>query len=242
MLYKNYCLSHIYSSNRKIYRGFFRAFFILFIFLSFTVPCLLRADTSLLVILEQSNYTNEQIENIRQIFDDAGAKGIPPNFILPRLEEGIAKKVPFKRLINVLVKEIECLVQARELLASVDPDLVLLEESSIWLRTGILVSKGIPTTVIRAIAYASLSRWGDYRDATVLYLSLTQWGLTDDEALIVVESVLQSAINGQDFIGLMNVFTRGRSLHISPEEIIIRIKEVIDEIDTIEALEEKILY
>jgi hypothetical protein len=75
-----------------------------------------------------------------------------------------------------------------------------------------------------------------------LYLSLTQWGLTDDEALTIVELVLESAIPGQDFAGLINIFTRGRSLYISPEEIITRMKEVIDVIDTVETLEEKILY
>lgn len=242
MVCKKHYPSHTNSRKRKIHNGFLPVFSILVIFLIFTVLLPVRADQALLSILEQSNYSDEQKGNIRKLFEEAEGKGIPSALILPRLEEGIAKKVPFNRLLKVLVKEIESLIKAHELLISVDPEMDLLKSSSIWLRTGILFSKSIPSDVIRSIALASISRWGDYRDATVLYLSLTQWGLTDKEALIVVESVLKSAIPGQDFIGLINIFTRGRSLYISPEEIIIRIKEVIDEIDTIEALEEKILY
>ena len=226
----------------KIHSGFHSITFILFIFIFFIVLSPIWPDTFLLSILEQSEYTDKQKGDIRELFQEAEAKGIPSELILPRLEEGIAKKVRFKRLITVLTKEIDYLIQAREILLSVDPDLILLEESTIWLRAGILFAKHVPSGTVRAIAYASKTRWGDYRDATVLYLSLTQWGLKDDEALFVVESVLKSAIPGPDFIGLISIFTRGRSLYISPEEIITRIKEVIGEIDTIEALEEKILY
>ncbi|MBN2534876.1 MAG: hypothetical protein JXB88_18490 [Spirochaetales bacterium] len=229
---KRYYLSHTNSGKRKILK------LVLFFFVLIPV----MADPALLSILEKSSYTDEQKENICEIFKEAEVKEIPSSLILPRLEEGISKQVPYNRLKDVLVNEIDCLVQARELLIAVDTDIILLKESSIWLRTGILLAKHIPAKTIRAIACASISRWEDYRDATVLYLSLIQWGLTDDKALMAVEFVLQSSITGQDFIGIINIFTRGRSLHISPEEILIRMKEVIDDIDTIETLEEKILY
>lgn len=239
MICKKFNVSHTHSTIRKINKGFL-CVFIICISLFYIFP--VWADTSLLSVLEQSSYTDKQKEIIRLVFEEAEAQGIPSELILPRLEEGIAKKVPVNRLIKVLTKEIECLVQAHDLLLSVDPDLVLSETPSIWLRTGILFSKHIPAETVRAIAGACMSRWEDYRDATVLYLSLTQWGLKSSEALMIVDSVLKSAIPGPDFIGIITIFIRGRSMNISPEEIITRMKEVINDIDSIETLEEKILY
>ena len=230
------------SINKNIRRGIVSSFFTICLFLFIYVTPQARADISYVSILKQSHYTTEQQDSLLSLFIKAEEDDIPSPLLLPRLEEGIAKKVSYERLIKVISQEIISLKQARKLLESLDPTLSLVNEPSIWLRTGILFSKGIPDEIIYVIASKSILRWEDYRDATSLYLSLTQWGLSEDEALSVVESLLLSKIPGQDFMGIIAIFTRARSLYVSPEEIIGRMKEVIATIETIEALEEKIMF
>ncbi|MBN2440475.1 MAG: hypothetical protein JXJ04_04000 [Spirochaetales bacterium] len=216
--------------------------FVLSFILLFIVTFPINAEISLDSILRQSTYSTGQKDSIIALFKEAAEKGIPSPLLLPRLEEGVAKKVPYEKLMIVLSREISFLEQARDLLESLDKTLILADEPLLWLRTGLLFSKGVPREIIVAIASKSIQRWDDFREATSLYLSLEKWGLSEQEALLVVESVLASGLPGQDFMGIISIFTQGRSLYISPKEIIERIEEVIGTINTIEDLEDRILY
>jgi hypothetical protein len=212
----------------------------IFLFLLCTI--FIFADASLSSILEGSNFTDTERESIVNLFRDAEEKGIPPAFIIPRLEEGIAKNIPYNRLITALSVEIACLESARDLLLSLDSELPEVHKATIWLRTCILLSNDVAPEIIFEIASKSRDRWEDYREATALFLALTHWGLSDEDGLRVVSCLLESVVPGKDFTGVITLFTRARSMRISPGELIERMDEVINEVDTIESLEEKILF
>jgi hypothetical protein len=212
---------------------------ILYFFLAVTQ---LFADNELETILKQIECTTNEKASLEAIFNKTASLNIPLEMLLPKLKEGMAKKVPCIRLIAVLEQEINYLVESRSLLLVIDPGLPLSTEQAIWMRTSIMLAKGISSSVIKTIALASSGRWKDYREATVLYLNLVQWGLPESLSLDTIKLILGSRLPGSDFPGILSIFIQGRKLYLSPDEIIKRIREAIPYVETILALKERVIY
>jgi hypothetical protein len=200
------------------------------------------ADSGLTSILEQSDCDPEHKFSIEQIFYAAQQQGIPPAMLYPKLKEGLAKHAPCGRLVEALKHELTYLLEARDILLFADKELDIDNEQALWLRTSILLAKGFSGSVIRELAVASRSSWDDYREATVVFVNLTQWGLSVSSALTVVKLLLSSRIPTSDFSGIITIFIEGRKLFISPQEIIRRIREIIPSVNSIVTLEERVIY
>jgi len=214
---------------------------VLFLIFFACVPIQVVAETYV-SILRRSNYPESQQEAIRNEIEEAIKEGIPEELLIPRLEEGIAKRASGAKVLNVLEGNIQRLKEARRILMAVGVGNELLKDRGAWARTANLLAKGISQEEITQIAAFSRNRWKDYRDATYLFVSLVQWGLPREKALKLTTSVLQSSIRGKDFAGVVDLLIDGRRFHISPEELAGRIIEKLPLVKTFEELEEKVLY
>ncbi|MBN1699778.1 MAG: hypothetical protein JW881_19845 [Spirochaetales bacterium] len=208
-------------------------------FLSLSSFCYAETLSSL---LENGPYTEEQSAVILEIFGKAGEEGIPEALILPRFEEGIAKKVPFERLKGVLEQEILYLKTSKKILLEAIDGIKPEEHPELWSRAAILLATGISENEIRILAKASVSRLHAFRNATTLYVSLLKWELEKETSLKLVAALLGSSIPEQEFDSILNILIIGRRRYIQPEELADRIIKELSAGTTIETIKEKVLF
>ena len=193
-------------------------------------------------VLARSGYSAEDARALRRLFEDARGDGIPAELLLPRLEEGVAKRVPAVRVGTVLRQNLEQLREARALLGGLDGGEALLADSAAWLRTANLRAAGVPAADITAIAAAAQGRRGDYRQATALYVSSVDWGISREDSRGLAVAALASPIPGESFAGLIELLTAGRRQRLAPEELLRRIREQLPQVQSLEQLQERVLY
>jgi hypothetical protein len=192
-------------------------------------------------VLSRSRYSPEERDEVSRQFREAERQGVPVELLLPRLEEGIAKKVPAGRLLAALQREWQLLLEARGLLLELDRGVRLVEDRPSWARAANLLAGGYGSGEVRELARASLLRPGDFRPAASLYVSLRGWGLPSGPALDVARGLLASPIPGQRFPGIMEIFIEGRRLRLPPETLSQRLRQYLPEVRTIEELRQKCL-
>ncbi|RPJ07186.1 MAG: hypothetical protein EHM28_08065, partial [Spirochaetaceae bacterium] len=127
-------------------------------------------------ILSKSNFIETEKSEITSFFASIEKDGIPSRFLLPRLEEGMAKKMPFQKIMTVLENEATALKRAQVVLLEAVPSFSFMQEEAVWMHTALLFNKKVPESGIRMVVGASATRWKDFRLATELYFSLVQWG------------------------------------------------------------------
>ena len=191
--------------------------------------------------LRKSPYTEQQRNSLGMLFAEAVEKNIPQELLVPRLEEGIAKKVPYPRLVRALRDELNRLEQARDILLGVEAGRVLAADVASWARTANLLALGVTAREIRYLAGASIGRWGDYRDATVLFVSLIDWGIDREAALALAGAALESPLEGGSFVGIMDLLVTGRRLRLDPERLARIMVRELPSVRDIEDLEERVL-
>ncbi|MFW6182000.1 MAG: hypothetical protein ACOC8N_09640 [Spirochaetota bacterium] len=191
--------------------------------------------------LRKSPYTEQQRSSLGVLFAEAAEKDIPQELLVPRLQEGIAKKVPYARLLTVLRGELDRLEQAHDILLDVEGGRVLVVDNASWARTANLLALGVTGREIRYMAGASIGRREDYRDATVLFVSLIDWGIDRETTLALAGAALESRLEGDSFVGIMDLLVTGRRLRLDPDRLArIMIRE-LPSVDDIEDLEERVL-
>ena len=179
---------------------------------------------SLEAALARSRFSPEQQRAIEEQFREAALQGIPLSLLLPRLEEGIAKKVPAARLQEALRGQAGLLLEARALLVETPPGgEALLADPASWARTANLLAGALPAAEVRRLAGFCAKRPADYRQATSLYLSLVEWGLDRGKAQELLGALLDSRLPGESFPGVMEILVEGRRQRLSPEELVRRL-------------------
>jgi hypothetical protein len=196
---------------------------------------------SLEAALARSRYSAEQQKRIEEQFREAAALGIPVSLLLPRLEEGIAKRVPAPRMAEVLRGQVELLLQARGLLASVPGGEALQADTAAWARTANLLAGALPAAEVRLLAGFCTRRLADYRPATSLYLSLLEWGLGREQSQGLLQALLESRFSGASFPGVMEILVEGRRQRLAAEELARRLLLHIPETTTMEELKRRTL-
>lgn len=187
--------------------------------------------------LGQSTYSESQKSAITALFTRIEQSGIPVELLLPKLEEGIAKRVPARRVLEVLEREAESLGEARALILGIEGGRRLLSDRASWARTANLLAGGFSREEIATLIGVCVSREGVFRPATYLYVALTDWGLTPDTALDLIGALLDSSISPDSYMGVMDLLASGRRRRIEPEELVQRIREHLGHVTTIEELE-----
>jgi len=178
---------------------------------------------SLEAALARSRFPLEQQRAIEEQFREAALQGIPVSLLLPRLEEGIAKKVPAARLQEALRGQAGLLLEARALLVGTPGGEALLADPASWARTANLLAGALPAAEVRRLAGFCAKRPADYRQATSLYLSLVEWGLDRGKAQELLGALLDSRQPGESFPGVMEILVEGRRQRLAPEELVRRL-------------------
>jgi hypothetical protein len=207
----------------------------------FLVIALPLTGQSLEEVLSRSRYSPAEREEVGRQFREAERQEIPVELLLPRLEEGLAKKVPAGRLLAVLRREQDLLLEARSLLLELDGGARLAADRASWARAANLLAGGYGSGEVRELARASLARPGDFRAAASLYVSLRGWGLPSDSSLDIARALLTSPVPGQRFPGIMEILVEGRRLRLPPETLTRRLLQHLPEVKTIEELRQKCL-
>ena len=195
-------------------------------------------------LLEKSGYPAAQRERVVSLFDRASGEGIPEDLLSPKLEEGIAKKVPVNRLLHALESEWKLLKNAEQILSAsgIPRGRFSQEDRASWSRTANLLATGVAAGVIRRIAEACNQRWSDYRPTTYLYASLMKWGSKQDDALDLVCAAAESSLPSSQFPAVLDLLVRARRQRIKPEEITWRIIDYLKENKSLKELEREVLH
>jgi hypothetical protein len=191
-------------------------------------------------LLQRGGLEPARREEVRALFAEAASQGVPQGLLLPRLEEGLAKRVPAGRLVRVIERELGFLLAARGILQ--EEAGALAREEAAWARTANLLAGGLPAREVRSLVRTAARRPRDFRESTYLYVALLEWGLPSEEARVLLEALLDSALPGAEFAGVVELLAAGRSARIPPGRLVERIREALPQSRSLEDLEKRVLY
>ncbi len=192
-------------------------------------------------ILIDNGYTEKESSVIAEILDYAGSVGIPGELLIPRVREGVAKRVSVPRLERALSNDIENLRTARSLFEQFSKAEEFIGETARWKRAANMLAAGMDPQELYTLVEACSTKPDDFRSASVLYVSLFEWGLTEDSAKRVVESLVLSEIHKSEYEGVIELFRVARRQRLRPEELVGRIVSAAPHSRSIDELSNKIL-
>jgi len=105
----------------------------------------------------------------------------------------------------------------------------LLATDANWDRAANFLKAGYDTATLSRIAGASAARPGVFRPATLLYVSLADWGLSDDLALLVVESAIRSALDPDAYPQINGLFADAQRSRMNVENAAREIARMLDD-------------
>ncbi len=196
---------------------------------------------SLEAALARGRFSPEQQRALEGQLREAELQGIPESLLLPRLEEGIAKKVPAARLEEALRRQAGLLLEARTLLVETPGGDALLADRASWARTANLLSGALPAAEVRLLAGYCARRPADYRPATSVYLSLVQWGLDRGLSQDLLKALMDSRLPGESFPVVIEILVEGRRQRLAPEELVRRLLLRLPEAAGAEELKRRVL-
>lgn len=196
-----------------------------------------NVESVITTTLEKSRYSERQKASIISFFTETDRADLPAELLVPKLEEGIAKRIPAQRVLDALKREREGLLKARALILRVEGGEQVLADRASWARTANLLAGGISETEIEGLILLCRSRVGDFRPATYLYAALKEWGLGQEPSFSLIGALLRSSISADSFMGVMDLLATGRRRRIAPEELVRRIEEHLKQVKRIEELE-----
>ena len=192
--------------------------------------------------LSRGGYAAADREEIAAVLRAAADRGIPLEITLPRLQEGIAKRVGAARVRAVLLQEIERLERARSLLVALRPASALAELPAAWQGCATLLAWGAREDEVVSLAGASFGRLERFVQSASLFVSLVQWGLERGKAREVAAAAAGSALPPEDLAGIAAVFTAGRRQRRDPAELAQALVEELPRAKSLRQLREKTLY
>lgn len=174
-------------------------------------------------VLEASGYSTSHSNAIGAIFEEARREGVPTELLLPRLQEGLAKRVPASRVAQALEADLGNLIRARSVLNEVPGGNRFLDDSGRWARAANLLAAGRRESEVKALATASASRPEAFRPASALYVSVIHWGLDEPAALALVQAAVDSSLSTSAFPGIAELIAEGRRKRIRPSQLVERL-------------------
>lgn len=192
-------------------------------------------------ILENSRLSGPEVERVLSVCREAEEKDIPPSMLVPRIREGLAKRIHLSRLILTLKRDILGLIEARDLILQIEGAGEFLQQHNLWQRTANMNAAGFSTRVIRSLIEMSMTESEVYQPITGLFAALTEWGLTDVQGLRVVQSVVRSDLSQDEYPQVTSLFTRARKAYLSPDELIKRMESELPRVRNLKQLEGRIL-
>jgi hypothetical protein len=187
--------------------------------------------------LERSGYSQPQKHSIIAFFAEAEQSEIPPDLLLPKLEEGISKGIPAPGVLGALMQEADNLLRTRGLLLRSEEGRRLLADPASWARAANLLSVGVAEDEIEQLIALCGARIEGFRPASYLYVAVMEWGLSGDSSLDLIGALLSSSIPPDSYMGVMDLLAIGRRRRIAPEELVQRILQHLGRAKSIKELE-----
>ena len=187
-------------------------------------------------LLSRAGFTPETENSIREIFDRAEALDVPESLLLPRLQEGVAKRVPPPRIASALEKDLATLLTARSVLQSIRGGDRILSDPSRWARGANFLAAGRSEAELRTVGEACASEPESFRQATVLYISLLEWGLRRQEVAVLVEATVASDLEPEEFAGIPELFALARRERVRPSRFVERVLTALPQTDSLREL------
>ncbi len=132
---------------------------------------------------------------IGKLFLEAESVGISSELLLPRLQEGVSKSVDASLVIEALRSEITYLTAARDIVRRDPEGALLLEDQSNWFRAANFLRAGQSEATLLVLTRACAGRPECFRPATLLYLSISEWGIEEALSLELVRAVVVSNLH-----------------------------------------------
>ncbi|MBN1837512.1 MAG: hypothetical protein JW820_16775 [Spirochaetales bacterium] len=229
-------LGSVTGAVRPVRSGVIAACVVLFLLLG-VVPAV--AD-ELEDALQRGGFDPARRAAIHALFDQAAGQGIPPRLLLPRLEEGLAKRVSAGRLLGAIEREVDFLLAARRILR--EEAAAMARDEAAWARTANLLAGGLQDAEVRALVQIASARPRDFRAATYLYVALSEWRLPRETAVALLEALLGSELPGEEFGGIVGLLAEGRSARIPPERLVERVRRALPGVRSLDELKRMVLY
>ena len=188
--------------------------------------------------LARSGYSEAQKDSIITFFAEIEESELPVELLLPKLEEGIAKRIPAPRVLDALKREAESLRRTRALILRSEEGERLLADPASWARTANLLAVGVSEEEIEKLIALCDRRTEVFRPATYLYVAVLEWGLARKPAFDLIGALIDSSIPPDSYMGVMDLLANGRRRRIAPEELVQRIQEHLEHANSIKELEE----
>jgi len=164
---------------------------------------------------------------IGKLFLDAESVGISSELLLPRLQEGVSKRVDASLVIEALRNEITYLIAARDIVRR-DPDgELILEDQSNWFRAANFLRAGQSEATLLVLTHACAGRPESFRPATLLYLSISEWGIEEALGLELVEAVLVSNLHPSAYPEVTALLADAQRAHMDLAAAVSRIAQYL---------------
>ena len=175
--------------------------------------------------LAQAGFTAAEQSEFTRLFSEAASDGLPTDVLLPRLQEGIAKNVPFDGLLPALEAYVTQLRHARAVLASVQDARAVLHDTASWARAANLLTAGYSEDSLRRIAAACAVKPEAFRPATSLFVSLVEWGLAREAALDLTQAAVLSSVDPGEYADLARILSDASRAREDPDDAAGRIAD-----------------
>ena len=200
-----------------------------------------RIEEQVVRVLEEKGYSSESAKEVGEFFADLEEKNIPGELLFSRVQEGAAKRVPIPRLIAVLEKDREYLQRARELFRKSGKTDLFLSRKAQWQRAANMLAAGFEDEVVRELIRLSAPAPEKFRPVSLLFVSLSQWGLSRENGLRVAEALVVSNIPPNEYEGVIELYRSARRKRMRPSELTDRIVSTTGKVDSLKELERVIL-
>ncbi len=174
-------------------------------------------------ILEQkSNFTPEQIQTVLALLDSADKKGLPVEFLINRVKEGIARKVNFQSIIKVINQKIEKLELADSLLKDcVEKGIKVKNINYARQVLGELLERGLSEDDFKDLSNLAVLRKMDLEELTKVsevLVELMERRIPLGYAKEVIALALIKKMNVKRIEKTAKLFLEAKMMHIRPEE------------------------
>ena len=180
-------------------------------------------------ILARSPYQPNERVRLEALCAEADALELPTGVLLSKLTEGTAKGVPAERLYVALETDLQNLVHARELIGPIEGAARILEDAAAWERAGNLLRAGWSDAQLVGVVTACADRPEVFREASLFYIAVVDWGAHEAQALRLTEAAVGSGMDPDSYPQIAVILGQARNRRVSLEEAIEIIAAGLDE-------------
>ena len=193
-------------------------------------------------ILREHGYSELDMQGVLKVFREAEKGGLPGEMLVPRVQEGVAKAVPASRLQAALKRDIDYLMSAQRLFAEAEAEEVFLNREGQWKRAANMLAAGFGSEELAKLIQICKENPEKFRPISFLYASLSSWGLSEADGLLVAEALVSSSIPTEEYEGILDLYRTARRERIRPEELSRRIAVSAGSSEGVDELERMILH